>query len=178
MPLIRHPTTGNLLRADSGLLAFSLSCCCDQGGCCPGQLISGSTVLQAELTADSTGCFTVGSTMCMDDLTSPLIWTSASCYGAGFFDASCWRGITLVCTVNNILGLNWDGTGGCPLHDNSPTGMWQWNLLSGSCDPFEFIFDYNINEDVGFIPGCNCDCSTSIPGTVIGNVTVKITILP
>ena len=178
MPLMRHPDLGTLLRAGSGLLAYDPACCCIENGCCPNQLIKGTTVLLAELLVDTTGCFTVGETMCLDDGIGTGIWTSQGCHGAGFFDVACWKGLSITCGANNFLTMIWDSSGSCPLQDNSPGGNWGWNLLSAVCDPFEFIYDYNINEDVGFFPGCNCDCSTSIPGTVVGNVKVKITISP
>lgn len=175
MPLMRHPTLGTLLRADSGKIAYSAACCCVENGCCPNQLISGTTLLIAELIVDTTGCFTVGSTMTLSDGFGTGIWTSLDGTGIGFFDRACWKGLSITCGTN-YLEMIWDSTGGCPLQDNSPDGNWGWNLLSYSCDPFEFIYDYNINEDVGMFPGCNCDCTTSIPGTVVGNVKVKVTI--
>lgn len=152
--------------------------CCCEAGCCGGQLESGVTVLQAELTADGTGCFTVGETMCMDDGIGTGIWTSEGCAGAGFFDRSCWRGLSLSCneTLNQLVMI-WDSTGSCPLIDTSSGGNWGWRLVSGTCDPFSFVFEYDIDEDAGMFPGCNCDCSTSIPGTVVGTVQVTITIL-
>lgn len=166
MAYYRH-STGEILRQ---------KCCCVEG-CCDGQLVEGTTELTATLSADATGCFTVGSTMCMDDGIGTGIWTSQGCFGAGFFDRSCWRGLSLTCDgVAGTLKMIWDSTGSCPLLDTSAGGDYGWRLVSAQCDPFEFVFEYDIDEDDGISPACNCDCSTSIPGTVVGTVQVTITI--
>lgn len=168
---------GGLVLRVAGKVTTNHNCCCE-AGCCDNQLESGVTVLQAELTADATGCFTLNETMCMDDGIGTGIWTSGGCHGAGFFDVACWKGLSLTCDgTSNTLQMIWDSSGSCPLIDTSSGGNWGWRLVSSQCDPFEFVFEYDINENSGMTPGCNCDCSTSVSGTVVGTVQVTITIL-
>lgn len=166
------------------------SCCCV--GCCQGALVASNpagippvvgTVLEAELIEDETGCFGVGNKMDMVD-TSPALWASLAGGGVGFFGNAGWRGLWVSCGTNpetgqDVLNMSFETTGACPLIDTTPGGFtFLFYRDSGQCDPFVFEFSYFFDETHTPSPGCNCDGTASIPGTVIGWVRVRVTIKP
>ena len=172
-------TDGKILVRPGIGVATSLECCC--GGCCEDTLIWTTidpitflpipgTVLLATILSDTTGCFTVGNSIELDDSVSPGIWSSN---GVHLDDpGTTWKTLELACdtsTTPNRLVLYW-GLGQCPEVDTGPQlpGPWDWTRLSGVCDPLQFDYSYTLAE---VAPPSTCPCLT-------GTVTIRITIKP
>lgn len=144
MPLIWN--AGVLLFTNEGQLAWSRACCCGGTvGCCQ---LATDVNLVAEVTSSTNSCFTVGATA---DLTqvAPEIWRTSE---TPWTPDEGWDGLEMTCADDSLV-LSWFAdTAGCPTLQNEMT------LISGECDPFEYVFEVEINDGVG--SGCNCDTGT------------------
>ena len=149
-------------------------CVCDP--CCRGILIPADfaaippvvgSVLVAELLYDGVGCFEVGATQELID-SGASMWTSPN----AFMGNIAWKGLLFECGWL----LAWEGAG-CPIKPGSPGDRWE--LISGSCSPFRFVFEVHVNEAVdGTGTGCNeCNGQIGAPG-LQGTLRVQITIKP
>lgn len=142
-------------------------CCLPEGGCCPDTLIPGTgIVLDAEitgLTGNASDYFDIGDHWTLTE-TSPGIWSGATDNDP--FDK--FKNVVLSCVDDNQLSLIWGDDGAAPGTDTSTIGAWRWTQDSGNCDPFEFVFTWEFNEDP----------ITGVPAGLVGSITVKITIVP
>ena len=184
---------GGKLQTRNGKLVADLACCCPSGlGCCANQLgtFPNANDMLARVTNRSNGCatvYTAGPPPAGQELTltssSAGIWFSGA--WAALDDSSNgiledeWYGLEAVCTEDNgvdTLGLFWQpnlGYGQAPTVDTSPTGNLRWTLVTGRCDPFEWVYRYTIADILGSSPSGLTPCLGDT-----GFIEVTLTLAP